>query len=242
MPKLNSTSILVLLDRSGSMAALRDDTIGGFNTFVAEQKKLPGECRLSLVQFDTEGMDTFYLDRPIGEIPNLTAETFVPRGGTPLLDAMGKTINNLGDRLAHLLESQRPNQVIFVIITDGEENSSREFTKGRVFSMVQHQKDKYGWLFMYLGANQDAIQEASGYGIGGTFAMSYNAGNSAAVNDTYRVASNAVGRMRSSGASGQSLYASPAVMDSLGFNTAERAEANASDVDADDAARKANTP
>ncbi|MHA1839870.1 MAG: vWA domain-containing protein [Candidatus Ranarchaeia archaeon] len=168
-----NADITVVLDRSGSMSVIRYDTIGGFNTFLKDQKKEEGTAKLTLVQFDDK-YDVVYNNLILEETKELDGQSYVPRGSTALLDAIGRTINDTGARLAALPESERPEEVIFVIITDGEENASHEFTnKKQVFDMIKHQTDKYGWEFLYLGANQDAIKEAASYGIKGTHSMGY---------------------------------------------------------------------
>lgn len=173
-----STDITIVLDRSGSMSTIRDDTIGGFNSFLKDQKETDEGDRLTLVQFDTV-YETVHDNIPLSEVPELGTETFVPRGGTALLDALGRTINDTGARLAKLDEKDRPNKVIFVIITDGEENSSREFAgpngHKQIMEMIQHQTEKYSWQFMYIGANQDAIQVGNALGISAGSSMSYAA-------------------------------------------------------------------
>lgn len=167
--KPDATDITVVLDRSGSMEIIKDDTQGGFDHFVAEQAKLPGECRLTLVQFDTE-YEFVHRGVPIAEVPKLL---LVPRGNTALLDAIGRAINETGKRLSDLPEEQRPAHVIFAIVTDGQENSSREFSLAKIKEMIQHQTDVYNWRFTYLGANQDAIAEAAKMGIDKGHAMHY---------------------------------------------------------------------
>ena len=143
-------SIVFLLDRSGSMETCRDDVIGGFNAFVADQKALGGN--LTLIQFDDK-YEVVYSETPLDEVGPLTRETFVPRGSTALLDAIGKTIKEG--------KSQAP---LFIIFTDGLENTSLTYTKAHVKDLIE-QKTKEGWTFMYLGANQDAFAEAGSMGI-----------------------------------------------------------------------------
>lgn len=162
MPKSGLCEIVVLLDRSGSMAACRQDTEGGFNSFVAEQKKAPGECVMTLVQFDDGGIDAVHEAKPIAGVPPLKLE---PRGNTPLLDAMGTTIRKTGERLAATAEANRPERVLFVVITDGQENASHEFSKEAVRRMVEEQTNKWKWEFAYIGANVDAFGEAGRLGI-----------------------------------------------------------------------------
>jgi hypothetical protein len=158
MTKQNYVEIAVVLDRSGSMSAVRSDTIGGFNTFLSDQKaNNVGDVRLSLTQFDDQ-YDVVYSGKSIQDVPPLTEATFVPRGMTALFDAVGKTINVLGERLAKMAEQDRPSLVIMVILTDGEENSSKEFSLQQVKDMIKLQTETYSWQFVFLGADQDAFQ------------------------------------------------------------------------------------
>lgn len=170
MPNMQHCEIVVILDRSGSMENMAKDMRGGFNAFVAEQKKEPGECTLTLVQFDTQAIETVYTARPIAQVPLLVLE---PRAGTPLNDAIGQTINSVGARFAALPEDGRPGKVLVLIITDGEENSSREFTRPQIKAMVERQIKDYQWQFVYLGANVDEFREAASYGIGAASTAGY---------------------------------------------------------------------
>jgi Mg-chelatase subunit ChlD len=161
----DTTHIAVLLDRSGSMGDIKDDAIGGFNCFLKEQKAAGANATLTLVQFDTESTDVVHESMPILEVPDLNHQTFQPRGGTPLLDALGQTIDNTGRALAAIPEANRPNKVVFVVITDGQENSSHRYTKASVKEKIDHQSGQYNWQFVFLGANQDAFDEAGAVGI-----------------------------------------------------------------------------
>jgi hypothetical protein len=172
MPRPDLSDITIVLDRSGSMSSVAADTIGGFNRFVADQKAAPGEARLTLVQFDNI-YEPVHRGVPIREVPDLTGETFVPRGGTALLDAIGRAIGETGSRLGAMAESDRPGKVFFVVLTDGEENSSREFTRDRINEMIARQRDVYSWQFVFLGANQDAISAAASIGIPTANSMTY---------------------------------------------------------------------
>jgi hypothetical protein len=149
------------VDRSGSMQAIQQDAEGGVNAFIAEQAKAPGDALLTLVQFDTE-YEFLHRGTPIRQVPEYQ---LVPRGMTALLDAVGRAINETGERLAKMDEADRPGLVVFVVMTDGEENSSKEFTKAQIKQMIQHQQEKYQWHFTFLGANQDAFAEAGAIGI-----------------------------------------------------------------------------
>lgn len=161
-PNLNL--IACVLDRSGSMGRIRTDAIGGFNTFLAEQKKLPGQAKLTLVLFDDQ-YEVPHDSVDIQAVPDLTNATYVPRGSTALLDAVGRTIDNIGARLANTSEHDRPAQVIAAILTDGLENASKEYTRERVATMIKHQQEQYGWQFVFLGANMDAFAEAKALNI-----------------------------------------------------------------------------
>ncbi len=163
--KKGCTHLSVILDRTGSMESIRDDTIGGFNTFLEEQKKQGGEATLTLVQFDTQDPYKVIHDFvPIRRVPALTRETYVPRASTPLLDAIGRGINDLECRLSRLPKKERPAKVVMVIITDGQENSSREFRKDRIEKMIGEHEEKDDWQFVYLSADLSAIEDAADFG------------------------------------------------------------------------------
>jgi uncharacterized protein YegL len=159
--KAGSAEIIVVMDRSGSMDHIRTDMEGGFDTFIEEQKKIPGECAVTLVKFDHE-YEIEYQGKPLAEVPKLK---LVPRGRTALFDAVGKTIAAVGERLEAMPEATRPERVLFVVITDGCENDSKEWTGAKVAEKVKHQTDKYNWCFVYMGANQDAFKSAREIGI-----------------------------------------------------------------------------
>lgn len=166
--------IAVVLDRSGSMQSIKKDTIGGYNKFLESQRKLSGKCNISLYQFN-EQYETVYENVDILKSPDLTDETFVPNGWTALLDAIGFTVDSLGNKLKSMPEKDRPGKVMVIIMTDGEENSSKEFSKDKIFDKIKHQTDKYGWTFVFLGANQDAIATATSYGIRSGSTLTYAA-------------------------------------------------------------------
>jgi hypothetical protein len=176
----NYTHITVLLDRSGSMDTVREETIKGFNKLIAEHKKEAGICTLTLHQFDDE-FETLYSMAPVAEARKLNEETFVPRGNTALLGAIGLAIDKTGQRLKNMPESVRPGKVIFVIITDGIENHShrapwaKDRTRAAVKEKIEHQAGTYKWEFIYIGANQDAVLEARDMGIAGANAINYTA-------------------------------------------------------------------
>lgn len=154
-----TTEIVFILDRSGSMEAMVEPAISGFNRLLREQQQVPGHVRFTLVLFDDQYERPFH-SVPISEVVELDTSTFIPRGGTALLDAIGRTIDELGEKLADTPETNRPNQVIIAILTDGEENSSTRYTWEQVAKRIRHQTEKYQWEFMFLGANQDAMATA----------------------------------------------------------------------------------
>jgi uncharacterized protein YegL len=154
------TDITFILDKSGSMSNIVTDTIGGVNTFVQTQKEAPGKASLSMIQFDHE-YTPVYSCVDVHSVENLTNKTYIPRGNTALLDAIGRTIVTTGNRLAAMDEKDRPSKVLMVIITDGFENASREFSKESISKMIKLQEETYNWDFVYLGANQDAIATGS---------------------------------------------------------------------------------
>lgn len=171
----NYTHISVILDRTGSMESIRDDTIGGFNAFLNEQKEQPETATLTLVQFDTQDpYEVIHQFTPINEVPELTRQTYVPRASTPLLDAIGRGINDLEHRLAKMEEPQRPSKVVLVIITDGQENSSREFRKDQIVKMIQQKQEQEGWQFVFLSADLEAINDAMAYGFQAKASMTYD--------------------------------------------------------------------
>lgn len=153
------TEIVFILDRSGSMEAMIEPAISGFNRMLHEQQQVPGLARFTLVLFDDQ-YELPYHSAPIAEVVELDTSTFVPRGSTALLDAIGRTIDELGAKLANTPDADRPNQVILAILTDGEENASTRYTWQDVAKRIRHQTEKYQWQFLFLGANQDAIATA----------------------------------------------------------------------------------
>lgn len=172
--KDNLVEVVCVMDRSGSMEAIRSDAIGGFNSFLGGQKEHPGEARFTLVLFDHE-YDLVHDRVDIQDAPLLDGETYVPRGTTALLDAVGRTIDDVGKRLSETPEPDRPAKVIVSILTDGLENASRDYDNGRIAEMITHQQQKYGWEFVFLAANQDAIATARSMSIRPEDAISYEA-------------------------------------------------------------------
>ncbi len=204
----NRTHLFFLLDRSGSMQSIREDTVGGFDAFIAEQRTHPGECRVTLAQFD-DRYEVVYSDRPIEQVPGLELQ---PRGMTALLDAIGRLITDAGAHLAALPESHRPGTVIVGIMTDGHENASKEWTHPAVKALIQQQTETYSWEFLYLGADQDAIEVGTGLGVPAARSMTYSRGSSvAAMASTSAV----IGRVRAARAEGRST-------EDVGYSDAER--------------------
>ena len=162
--KENYTAIGVVIDRSGSMSDITEDTIGGFNTFLKAQKELPGEADLTLVIFDTK-YEVIHDCKPLADVPDLDGKTYYARGSTALLDAIGQTINTMGGRFAAMDEADRPSKVILVIITDGHENCSREYTHDQIKALLVEHQEKYSWEVHYYGADQDAITVGSSHGV-----------------------------------------------------------------------------
>jgi len=168
----NSTYIAIVLDRSGSMTDIAQETICGFNAFLEEQKSVKGKVKITLVQFDHE-YQTVYEAVDILNAPKLNHETYVPRGMTALLDAIGKTIKRTRNKIEILPENERPEKIIFVVITDGYENHSRHFSRQQIFEKINKMEKKHGWDFIFLGANQDAIAEAGRLGVKPQKAMNF---------------------------------------------------------------------
>lgn len=185
----------VLVDRSGSMATIRGDMEQGLRSFLDSQRELEGMARVTLAQFDTE----YEVVWPVTDIKYISHYRLVPRGGTALLDAMGKFITDIGRELRGQSERERPGKVVLIVVSDGEENSSREWTDADVRKLVDQQRDVYKWEFVFLGANMDAVKVAQNYGIRADSAMTF-AANSAGVSASSGLLSNYVTSYRSTGA------------------------------------------
>lgn len=198
--KPNYTHIAVVLDASGSMEAVRDDTIGGFNRFIEDQREEPGEATLSLTMFNTVlfGRNQF---TPLSKVTPMTRDSYRPDGMTALLDAIGDTMERTGKQLAEMREEERPSRVIFVIMTDGQENSSKQWNRDKVKELIEHQRKTYSWEFVFLGANQDAFAEAGGMGIHASRAMNY-AANARGTKEAFASVSASVSRYRGGGDAG----------------------------------------
>ncbi len=168
----NHCEIVCIIDRSGSMASIKQDAIGGFNTFIEGQKAVAGTANVTLVLFDDQ-YEVVYENVELSKVESLTEKTFVPRGMTALLDAIGKTINSVGERLSKTDEKDRPEKVMFCILTDGAENASTEFRKNIIKDMITHQREKYSWEFVFLAANQDAFTSADNIGISKNYTSNF---------------------------------------------------------------------
>ena len=204
------TEIICLVDRSGSMQSVADDAIGGFNAFLKEQQASKhGKCLLTYVQFDSQGIDIVHESKPVNDVPELTRETFVPRGGTPLREAMCTIIDSTGNRFAAVAENRRPGNVVFVVITDGQENSSgREYTEELLKEKVRVQSEKYDWTFVFLAQNIDAFIAGSRIGLSNTNRKHFVARTSdgaVGAAQGYYVASAGISNLRAKGCCGQSL-------------------------------------
>lgn len=166
------TEVVFILDRSGSMSGLEADTIGGFNSMISKQKKEDGEVVISTVLFDDQ-QEVVYDRQPVKMVEPMTDRQYYVRGCTALLDAIGGAIHHIGNVHKYAREEDRPEKTMFIITTDGMENASRFYTYDRVKYMVERQKEKYGWEFLFLGANIDAISVAARFGINADRAINY---------------------------------------------------------------------
>ena len=188
------TEIVFILDRSGSMSGLEADTIGGYNSLIDKQKKEEGEAYISTVIFDD--LQEVLNDRvPLDKVGRMTEDDYYVRGCTALLDAVGNAIHHIGNVHKYAREEDRPEKTLFIITTDGQENSSKTYTYDKVKSMVERQKEKYGWEFLFLGANIDAVAEAKKFGIREDRASNYHCDKEGTALN-YRVLENAVRRVR----------------------------------------------
>ncbi len=195
--KKGLTELVFILDKSGSMSGLESDTIGGFNSMLAKQKEVDGECYVTTVFFDND-YELIHDRIDIKAISPITEKEYQVGGSTALLDAIGRTVNKIDNAQKHTAEEYRAEKVMFVIITDGEENSSREYTSDKVKALIERQKEKYAWEFVFLGANIDAVETAVRYGISADRAMGYIS-DSKGTGLNFRVMAKAVTRFRESG-------------------------------------------
>ena len=194
--KKNLTEIVFILDRSGSMAGLEGDTIGGFNAMIEKQKKEPGAALISTVLFDN--FSEVIHDRvKLDDIVPMNDRDYCVRGCTALLDAIGGAIHHIGNVHKYAREEDVPEHTLFVITTDGMENASRRYDSTKVKAMIQRQKEKYGWEFLFLGANIDAVETAGHFGIGADRAVNYHA-DRAGIRLNYDVVGEAICQVRCS--------------------------------------------
>lgn len=170
----NLTEMVLILDMSGSMSPLTSDTIGGYNTLINQQKNEPGDAKVTTVLFDNRYI-MLHDHVDIKDVPEMTTKEYMPCGMTAMLDAIGLTINSVGQRLANTPEEERPEKVIFTIITDGYENASREFTYSKIKEMIEHQRNKYSWIFTFIGANIDTAEVGGNLGIDAKLSKTYTA-------------------------------------------------------------------
>ena len=194
--KKNLTELVFILDRSGSMAGLEGDTIGGFNAMIEKQKSEPGEALVSTVLFDHES-EVIHDRVNIQTIEPMTRQQYYVRGCTALLDAVGGAIHHIGNVHKYAREEDRPEKTLFVITTDGMENASRKYTYDQLKAMIRRQQEKFGWEFIFLGANIDAAKEAARFGISEDRAANYHA-DSKGTAVVYEAVSEAVCSVRAS--------------------------------------------
>lgn len=192
--KKGLTELVFILDKSGSMGGLEADTIGGYNAMLEKQKAVEGECHITTVLFDNN-YELLHDRIDIRAVSPITAKEYQVGGSTALLDAIGRTINKIGNAQKHTADDYRAEKVMFIIITDGEENSSREYSAPRIKQMIEHQKNRYGWEFLFLGANIDAVETAGRFGISPDHAQNYLA-DSEGVELNFRVMNEAVASYR----------------------------------------------
>ena len=190
--------LVFILDRSGSMSGLEKDTIGGFNSMLEKQRKEPGDAVVSTVLFDNE-IEVIHDRIAIADVPNLTDEEYYVRGCTALLDAVGGAIHHIGNVHKYARREDVPEKTLFIITTDGLENASRRYTYDKVRHMIEHQKERYGWEFIFLGANIDAAAEARRFGIDEAMAANYHC-DEAGTALNYQVISEAITSVRASSA------------------------------------------
>ena len=192
--KNNITELVFILDRSGSMQGLEKDTIGGFNAMIEKQRNEAGECYVSTVIFDDES-EVLHDRVKLADVPKMTDKDYTVRGCTALIDAIGGAIRHIENIHKYARPEDVPEHTMFVITTDGQENSSHIYTSKQVKKMIEHQKEKHGWEFLFIGANIDAVETAARYGIGRDRAVNYNA-DGAGTEILYRSISSAVCKLR----------------------------------------------
>ena len=194
--KINTTELVFILDRSGSMSGLESDTIGGFNAMIEKQKKLDGKCYVSTVLFDNT-TEVLHDRVPLERVEPMKDSDYTVRGCTALLDAIGGAIHHIGNIHKYARPEDVPENTMFVITTDGMENASNKYDINRIRQMIERQKEKYGWEFIFVAANIDAVETARGFGIAENRAVNYHA-DSKGTACVYNAVSDAVHNLRSS--------------------------------------------
>ena len=190
----NLTELIMILDMSGSMRNLTSDTIGGYNSLIDEQKKQPGEAKVTTILFD----DRYIIlhDREdIQKVNPITDKEYMPRGMTAMLDAIGRTLVSVGEKLAQTPEEERPGKVLVTIITDGYENASKEYNWAAIKEMIKEQREKYSWVFSFIGADIDNISVSNSLGIDSRLSRKYTK-NSVGTSSVYMSMSNVVSKIR----------------------------------------------
>lgn len=193
--KNNLTELVFILDRSGSMSGLEGDTVGGFNSMIEKQKRQEGDCYVSTVLFDNES-EVLHDRARLADVPRMTENDYTVRGCTALIDAIGGAISHIGNIHKYARPEDVPEHTVFIITTDGMENASHRYSADKVKRMIERQKEKYGWEFLFLGANIDAVETAKRYGIGADRAVNYHA-DARGTQLNYEVMSEAICTVRS---------------------------------------------
>lgn len=192
--KNNITELVFILDRSGSMSGLEGDTIGGFNSLIEKQRCQEGECFVSVVLFDNES-EVLYDRVKLADVRKMTRDDYTVRGCTALIDAIGGAIHHIGNIHKYARREDVPEHTMFVIMTDGMENASHRYSSDRVKQMIEHEKTEYGWEFLFIGANIDAVKTAGRFGIGSNRAVNYHA-DSCGTGVVYEAVCASIGKMR----------------------------------------------
>ena len=182
--KQGLTHIIFVVDRSGSMSGIAKDMIGGYNEFIKKQKEIPGECEVFFYQFD-DIYESVFENLSLQNVPELTDKTYIPRNCTALFDAVGKTINNIGKKLSDMSEDERPERILVITLTDGQNNASKEFDGAAVRDMIKHQTEVYKWDFVFLGSNIDAWEAGGSIGVKSSSTLQF-ANNSGSVAGAFR--------------------------------------------------------
>ena len=190
------TELLMILDMFGSMYSLRDDTIGGYNSLIEEQKKEEGSAIVTTVLFN-DGYSVVHDRVDINDVKPMTSADYVPQGTTAMLDAVGKAITSIGQKLSEMPEEQRPSKVMVTIITDGYENASREYSWDVIKAMIKEQREKYSWIFTFIGADIDTMAVSNNLGIDSRLSKSYTKSVDGS-NSVYKSVSKAMKRVRAS--------------------------------------------